>query len=120
MNAIKIGFLFVWLVLVGFGLSLSTAGVATEPETPDVSAPPPAATTVVGKVQVIASETEGAASTIQIVDAEEGLLIVDREGAGGELARHEGEMISATGVVSRRDDGERVLRVSSFRTLGDS
>jgi len=119
MNALKIAFLFVWVVLVGFGLSLSTTGVATEPETPDVSAPPPAAVTVVGTVRVVAAEGDGT-ETIQIVDAEQGLLIVDAAGPGGDLAEHEGEMVSATGVVSRREDGERVLSVSSFRPLGDS
>lgn len=120
MNALKIGILFGWLGLVGLGLALSTTGVATEPGTPEVSAPPPIAITAVGTIRLTAMESENQKPSIQIVDVEHGLLVVDPVGIGGELALHEGKNVSVTGIVARGQDGERVLTVSSFRILGGS
>lgn len=118
MNALKIGLLFVWIAGVGIGLSLSTTGVATEPDAPDVAAPPPAAITVVGQVEVMPAASAGGAPTVRILDTEKGLLTVEGSGPGRDLAAHEGDAVSATGVLTRNEDGEAVLRVSSFRTLG--
>ena len=120
MSGIKVGFLCLWLFGVGVGLALSTTGVATEPEAPPVGAAPPGAVTVIGKVEVVAAEMAGRARTIQIVDAEQRVLIVDDEGPGRALAKHAGETVTATGLVSRRKDGKEVLSVSSFRPLGGS
>jgi hypothetical protein len=119
MQAVSRRFLSGWLLGVGAGLVLAATSVATEPgAAPAVGAAPPATLTVIGKVKLETSEADGS-RVIQIVDAERRALIVDEVGAGRVLVKHEGERVSATGVVSLRRDGREVLEVSSFRPLGE-
>lgn len=118
MERISRRFLFGWILGAALGLVLSATSVALEPTEapPSVGAAPPASVTVIGKVE-IASPAGDESRLVQIVDGEERVLIVDEVGAGRALAKHDGERVSATGVVSLRKDGREVLRISSFRPL---
>ena len=121
MKRISGRFLAGWLLGIGLGLILSATSVATEPGAQaeaDVAAPPPASVTVIGKVELTTSEASGE-RLVQIIGPERRTLIVDAIGAGRALVKHEGERVSATGIVSRRRDGREVIEVSSFRPLGE-
>lgn len=121
-----------WLACFGLGLVWTVSGRALEPgpadpmarppegATPPVGAAPPVAATItiVGKVEVTAA-TVAEGRMVQLVATEgKRKLIVDEIGAGRAMAKHVGERVSATGVLSQRKDGREVLLVSSFRPLG--